>query len=124
MVENYSVDQIDFVMVNAFTDRIYMGTRSGLIQCIHETHREFPMLHVDEAVTTDDAAEGDNNDNPMNPVNPMPQAPVAPPAANPFGGGVKPPAANPFGGGVKPPAANPFGGGAAKPPAANNNPFK
>ncbi|MCS5630156.1 MAG: hypothetical protein NZ744_04950, partial [Pirellulaceae bacterium] len=104
--------KIDFVMVNAFTDRIYMGTRSGLIQCIHETHREFPMLHVDEVVTTDDAAEGDNNDNPMNPVNPMPQAPVAPPAANPFGGG------------VKPPAANPFGGGAAKPPAANNNPFK
>jgi len=116
--------KIDFVMVNAFTDRIYMGTRSGLIQCIHETHREFPMLHVDEVATTDDADEGDNNANPMNPANPMPQAPVVPPAVNPFGGGAKPPAANPFGGGAKPPAANPFGGGAAKPPAANNNPFK
>ena len=114
--------KIDFVMVNAFTDRIYMGTRSGLIQCIHETHREFPMLHVDEVVT-DDVDDNDNNANPMNPANPMP--PVAPPVANPFGGGAKPPAANPFGGGAKPPAANPFGGGGgAKPPAANNNPFK
>ena len=91
--------KIDFVMVNALTDRIYMGTRSGLIQCIHETHREFPMLHVDEVVTTDEAEEGDKNADPMNPANPMP--PVAPPKVNPFGvGGAKsPPAAaddNPF----------------------------
>jgi outer membrane protein assembly factor BamB len=80
---NLAAGKIDFVMVNAFTDRIYMGTRSGLIQCIHETHRKFPMLHVDEIVPTDDDDEGNDEDaNPMDSDKPQP-APTLP-AANPF----------------------------------------
>ena len=117
--------KVDFVMVNSLTDRVYMGTRDGLIQCVHETHRPFPLLHVDEIVEEEPAEEG--NEDPLNPANPMPQNPGNVPAANPFGnGGANPPAANPFGnGGVKPPAANPFGNGGVKPPAGGNkNPFQ
>jgi hypothetical protein len=61
-----------------------MGTRSGLIQCIHETHREFPLLHVDEVATTDDADEGDNNVDPKNLPDPMRAQPEAPPKTTPF----------------------------------------
>ena len=76
--------KIDFVMVNAFTDRIYMGTRRGLIQCIHEIHHKFPMLHIDEVSTTDDADEGDKNVNPMNSTDPRPAQQEAPPITDPF----------------------------------------
>ena len=127
-----SAGKIDFVVSNPLTDRIYMGTRTGLIQCVREIHQKYPLLHVDEtavAIATDE--EEVNNqpmgDDPMAPAaNPMPPAV---PANNPFGGN-KPPANNPFapgnnGGGNKPPANNPFApgnnGGGNNPPA--NNPF-
>ncbi|MBT6723015.1 MAG: hypothetical protein HOB20_07280, partial [Planctomycetaceae bacterium] len=125
--------KIDFVVSNPLTDRIYMGTRKGLIQCVREIHQKYPLLHVDEtalAVTEDqqeDANPAQPNNEPMPPAgNPMP--PTVP-ANNPFGGN-KPPANNPFapgnnGGANKPPANNPFApGNNAGGNAAPKNPFQ
>ena len=130
--ETVAAGKVDFVVSNPFTDRIYMGTRKGLIQCVREIHQKYPLLHVDETALAvaedkqDDANAAQPNNEPMPPAgNPMP--PTVP-ANNPFGGN-KPPANNPFApgnnGGNAPPANNPFApgnkGGANSPPA--NNPF-
>ena len=129
-----SAGKIDFVVSNPLTDRIYMGTRNGLIQCVHEIHQEYPLLHIDETAlaVVEDEMDDANQPMPNQPMapgaQPMPNPPAVP-AKNPFGGN-KPPANNPFapgnnGGGNNPPANNPFApgnnGGANNPPA--NNPF-
>ncbi len=124
--------KIDYVVSNPLTDRIYMGTRSGLIQCIRETHQVYPLLHVDETAVAiaDDQQQDANNADPDDPMPPAAQ-PMPPqvPANNPFQQNNKPPANNnPFApgnnGGNPPPAKNPFApgnnGGNAKPA---NNPF-
>ncbi|MBA62006.1 MAG: hypothetical protein CMJ76_06530 [Planctomycetaceae bacterium] len=123
--------KVDFVVSNPLTDRIYMGTRKGLIQCVREINQNYPLLHVDEtalAVAEDQQEEANAQpaNDPMAPAS-KPEPPAVP-ANNPFGGN-KPPANNPFApgnnGGNAPPANNPFApgndGGAKNPPA--NNPF-
>ena len=129
-----SAGKIDFVVSNPLTDRIYMGTRNGLIQCVREIHQKYPLLHIDETAlaVVEDEMDDANQPMPNQPMapgaQPMPNPPAVP-ANNPFGGN-KPPANNPFapgnnGGGNNPPANNPFApgnnGGANNPPA--NNPF-
>ena len=125
--------KVDFVVSNPLTDRIYMGTRTGLLQCVREIHQKYPLLHIDETAlaVAEDEQEDQNVDKPANgPVAPVgnPMPPVVPPN-NPFGGN-KPPANNPFapgnnGGANNPPANNQFapgnnGGGNAPP----KNPFQ
>ena len=132
-VKAVAAGKVDFVVSNPLTDRIYMGTRTGLIQCVREIHQTYPLLHIDEtALAVAEDEEEDQNagqpaNDPMAPAgNPMPPAV---PGNNPFGGN-KPPANNPFapgnnGGANNPPANNPFapannGGGNAPP----KNPFQ
>ena len=132
-VKTVPAGKVDFVVSNPLTDRIYMGTRTGLIQCVREIHQTYPLLHIDEtALAIAEDGEEDQNagqpaNDPMAPAgNPMPPAV---PGNNPFGGN-KPPANNPFapgnnGGANNPPANNPFapannGGGNAPP----KNPFQ
>ena len=102
------VDDMDLVLVNRLTDRIFIGTRRGLIQCVHEEANRWPVIH----------AGGEMEAAPKKPDAKQPPAgPKQPPAQ------AKPKTDNPFGA----PDDNPFGapGGGAKPPAKkpDDNPF-
>lgn len=145
-VGTFETGQQDIQFVNLQTDRMFLGTTTGVLQCLHETQLPFPLLHQALAEATkqkprDDIKMGGINDPAAKPA--QPAQPAAPAGADPFGGGAaQPPAGgaadpDPFGGGA---AADPFGAGggaagAAKPPAAGaaqpdpfggaaNDPFK
>lgn len=115
---------------NAQTDRIIMWTATGVIQCLHETELQWPLVHLNLAEAEQrrrpeikqEGLEGTQAKPAAKPA-----APAAPAGgADPFGGGAPPAAggADPFGAAPKPPAggqggADPFGaGGAAPKPAA------
>ncbi len=106
-------------IVNEMTDRIYLCTNSGLLECLREIGRPRPMFHGDfleEVVATpDDKAEEADK-----------QSDTEMEAENPFGGVTQPAETNPFGGSTKPADDNnPFGGsgGGDKPKADDSNPF-
>lgn len=95
---------LDLKLLNVETDRLYLGTTTGLIQCLHETQLELPVVHrareakqttkrVRPSATTTPATKPEDGD-----------------GKSPFGGGRDPfgGGADPFGGG-----ADPFGGGSA-----------
>jgi outer membrane protein assembly factor BamB len=88
-----STEVLDLRMVNHQTDRLFIGTRAGIVQCLREVQAEWPVVHaggLEEAAEDEEAGARPK---------PMPAAaPAAAPAADPFGGG---------GGG----GADPFGGG-------------
>jgi len=111
------IESLDFLFTNDQTDRIFIGTRKGLIQCLHEPGNVWPMIHagVGEAKKEE---EEDAKPGAKKPT--TPEAPATTPEANPFGGD------NPFGGGGAAGGAaggaDPFGGGAT-PPAAGADPF-
>ncbi len=95
----------DIEVLNHQTDRLFLATSSGLIQCFHEQHLEYPIIH-----------QGPGTEAPAAQPQPQPAAPAAAPPmgepadANPFGG-----APDPFGGEAAPAPADPFGGGGAAP---------
>jgi outer membrane protein assembly factor BamB len=92
---------LDLKLLNAQTDRIYLGTKKGLIQCLHETSLDLPIVHqAEEARQKPKRAKSDKAVKPDDGVKP------AGGGKDPFGGGGK----DPFGGG----GADPFGGGAPK----------
>ena len=130
------MQSVDFTFLNPMTDRMYVGTKDGLLQCVRELNQTFPVVHtkasetaVADAAAADDANAADDQpeENPFAPKPaPMPNAGNANPFGQPAnnGGGN----ANPFG----QPANNNNGGGNANPfapkPAAGNgggnaNPF-
>jgi len=126
-IATLGTESLDFIFTNTLTDRIYIGDRSGTIQCLRESTADFPLIHSGEAEKPKQIEQVA--------VEPMGgDKPGAEPAGgeNPFGpaaGGAAP--VNPFGGGAAAPE-NPFGpaagGGApATPapttPAAPDNPF-
>jgi len=99
---------LNLKFINVQTDRILLGTRTGLVQCIRERELVYPVAHQQY----EGAAPPAN----------MPQkaapAPAADkPATDPF---AEPGGADPFGGDAAPapkpmPEADPFGGDAADP---------
>jgi hypothetical protein len=118
---------LDVYYPNLQTDRILLGTKSGVIQCLRERDLQWPMLHVsleeeEEPTRPEIKQEG------LQPADPQPKPDPGQPAGgtnpfgNPFGGGATPPAGNnPFGGGGN---TNPFGGGAGGAGAGGGtNPF-
>ncbi|MEX2558310.1 MAG: PQQ-binding-like beta-propeller repeat protein, partial [Pirellulales bacterium] len=53
---------LDMKLVNDQTDRIYLGTRTGLIQCLHEVQLSEPVIHrarPPAPVAPDEPAEGE-----------------------------------------------------------------
>jgi hypothetical protein len=116
---------LDVTLMNLQTDRLYIGTSTGLLQCIHESQLDWPLIHVN----TLELIEPQPADVMAPEAQPQQQQPNAP--ANPFG---EP--ANPFGGGANPfetpkkdgeapktdDARDPFGGGGNK--TGEDNPFK
>ena len=134
------MQSVDFTFLNAMTDRMYIGTKDGLLQCVRELNQIFPVVHTkasesavaDAAAADVNAADDQPKENPFAPKPaPMPNAgnanPFGKPANNNGGGN-----ANPFG----PPAngggnaggnnANPFGqpaNGGGNAGGNNANPF-
>ncbi len=54
-------EPITLVCANTQSDRLYVGSKSGYIQCIREVGNEFPFYHTSDAGKKDqDAAEKDN----------------------------------------------------------------
>jgi len=112
---------LDLKVVNWQTDRLYVGTKSGVIQCLHETQLDKPLFHVNVEIVKQAPAEeikdkgkGEMDDaKPMDPDNPFGGGGGD---DNPFGGGKK--ADDPFGGG----GGNPFGGGGGD-GKMDDNPF-
>lgn len=123
-------NQLDVFYSNTLTDRILVGTTTGVVQCLHEVELQWPLVHVNLA----EAVQQQRPEIKQEGLEPKAK-PAAKPAApgekgDPFGaGGAPKPAADPadpFGGGAAPkPAADPadpFGGGGAKPKAGNAKP--
>jgi len=100
LIGSLATETLDLTFVNQQTDRIIIGTRGGVVQCLREIQQKWPLIRVDMA---EKEAE----------VKPRPKKPkaVAQPADKPAGG-------DPFGAG---PAKdeNPFG----TPPAKDDDPF-
>ena len=115
------MQSVDFTFLNTMTDRMYIGTKDGLLQCVRELNQTFPVVHTkaSESAVADAAAADANavDDQPKeDPFAPKPAPMPNAGNANPFGK----PANNNNGGGN----ANPF---APKPAAGNGggnaNPF-
>lgn len=90
---------LDLKILNSQTDRLYLGSKTGLIQCLHETALSLPIVH--QAEENQQKPKRAKPDEDRKPAAKKP----ADGGADPFGGG-----ADPFGGGK-----DPFGGGGADP---------
>jgi hypothetical protein len=98
---------LDMRFVNAETDRIIVGTSTGLIQCLHETGLKYPIVHTGQVVDEQDKPKvvqkglkpGEEGADPMPPAE-----------ADPFGG-------------PKKVEDDPFGGGKPAAPKATDDPF-
>lgn len=97
IMNRVAVGQIDLVLNNYQNDRLYLASKSGVLQCLREIKSERPYYHGDEPVEKPmedmDKRESDSDA----------QKPMA--NENPFGGSDG--GANPFGGSSD---ENPFGG--------------
>jgi outer membrane protein assembly factor BamB len=126
-----AVGSLDLVVLNNKTDRMYVGSKSGLLQCLREPKQEYPLIHagVSERITQgmlndeeDPAAEPAGKKPPVvkPPAGNNPFAPKNDPGDNPFAPGAKPkpdPKDDPFG------ADNPFAPGAKPKPDPKDDPF-
>lgn len=119
-IASMGADLLDIFYTNIQTDRIFLGNKTGVIQCLRETQMEWPLVHGGLAETKVKERPEIIQEGPDAGVGkPAPKQPATPfggGGANPFGGAGG--GANPFGGGAgAKPKPNPFGGG-------NNDPFK
>jgi hypothetical protein len=111
-VGELSTELLDLKLVNYQTDRIFLGTTSGVIQCLREVQAEWPLIRgggleedPDAAKKKEAAAEA--------PEEAMDaEAPVVPADDDPFGTGGATSDDDPFGTGsdTSSDTSNPFGG--------------
>ncbi len=80
----------DFVFTNSVTDRIYIGSRNGLVQCLHERGADWPTIHSPEPSPQSAPGSADDAKKPAGEATEAPE--------DPFGGAKAAPAAeeNPF----------------------------
>jgi outer membrane protein assembly factor BamB len=115
---------LDVFYPNYQTDRIIVGTKTGILQCLHEIDQPLPLVHL--AIAEEQLAP----ERPEIQQETLPEAkpkpgPKQPAAGDPFGGGAGDPfgggagaggagggGVDPFGGGAGGGGADPFGGGA------------
>ncbi len=141
-IASMNAGNLDVFYPNHQSDRIIVGTRTGILQSLHEIGREIPALHVDLAERRPETPHPDarQEEDPQTPTKPSPKPPADDrdpfdDATDPFGGAADPfdDAADPFGGAADPfgggqgQAADPFGGGAggaADPFGGGDDPFR
>ena len=124
---------LDIFYPNMQTDRIFVGTKTGMIQCLRETQRQWPLMHV----SLEEEAEPDRPEIVQEGLDAgQPAAQPKQPKMDPFGSGAGG-NLDPFGGGGGGAGAggagggnvDPFGGGGAGGGAAggasggNTDPF-
>jgi outer membrane protein assembly factor BamB len=78
------IGNIDLLYTNVSHDRIFLGTTTGVIQCLRESNRNFPWVHLGMKVKKKFAQilNEPQNANPND--EPMPEMKEDAPAANPF----------------------------------------
>ncbi len=114
-------------LVNDQTDRLYLFSEGGLIQCLHEIGVDQPVRYQEQAASAAESEEGPEAVPPADepPTEPAPAQPAAPADENPFAGSA--PAggdANPFGAfGSSTAPAEPTPPQPAAAPPAEENPF-
>jgi hypothetical protein len=47
LVASVDTAELDLQVVNPQTDRIYLGTHDGTLQCLHEINARWPEVHLD-----------------------------------------------------------------------------
>jgi len=123
-----SAEALDLRVLNHQTDRIFLGSRHGVIQCLREVQQEWPHIHSG-VLEEKQAKEPRKKPAGTQPAGAAGEA--TPPEGgdeDPFGGGDSPPAGDPddpFGGGGD---DDPFGGGGDDDPfggdgGAGDDPF-
>ncbi|MEQ8790996.1 MAG: PQQ-binding-like beta-propeller repeat protein [Pirellulaceae bacterium] len=127
-IASLPTEQLDFLITNHATDRIYVGTKSGLLQCLHEPQLARPLVYSgpgQESTETKQVKVGPDGDD----AGGLGTTPAA--SDDPFGTGgstttTPSTSSDPFGtGGSSPPASDdPFGtGGGGSTPPASDDPF-
>lgn len=134
-LDSLPVEHLPIKPINSQTDRIYLASDTGLVQCLHEIELGEPIRHnlppekgqgpqIIQQPLVGPAPGAQPGAGQPGAGQPAAQPPGA--GANPFGGAGADPfggaGGNPFGGAAPPPdqggaggAADPFGGGAADP---------
>lgn len=105
-----NVQRLPIRLVNDQTDRLYLATADGLIQCLHEIELAEPLGHKvvgKSAAGQEQPAEGESQAQPASPAPAGAENPFAPVGEQP---GQAPPAGQPGGAGENPveAAPNPF----------------
>lgn len=115
-IDTIPIENLDLAVTNTMTDRIYIGTRTGTIQCLHEPHLEVPQVHRISSEGLEGAAEvvQEGLDEAGDVEQPAGDDPFAGAGGEPFGG------ADPFGGIGDGAGDDPFGGDAG---GGDDNPF-
>ena len=106
-------------LMNMQTDRIYLASETGLIQCLHEIEQVEPLDYLQPLEPVAPAAE---QKKPAAQPSVQPAQPAVQPARPADAAPAKP--ENPFGTKKTPAADDPFGGGASDPFKDGGNPFK
>jgi outer membrane protein assembly factor BamB len=119
----------DLAYVNKQTDRLLLGTSTGLIQCLREQSQHYPLLHIPLAKPEQEAPKrkkapaakkpAAGQEDTGDPFSAPGAAPTADPFSAPAGGA---PTSDPFGAPGAAPAGDPFGTGAPATPAAPASP--
>ena len=116
MVGSTDLRGYSFFETNHATDRIILGTQTGMLQVLRASELEYPQIHVKmvRPATREEESAAEEK-----PPAERPRPAAANPFADPFGGPAagETPAADPFGG--PPASADPFGA----PPEEDANPF-
>ncbi len=87
----FHTEELDLTFTNIYTDRIFIGTKRGLLQCVHEIANEWPVMHWggEETAESEQAAQGDKAakpaEQPKEPADPF----AAPADEDPFGAPMK-----------------------------------
>jgi outer membrane protein assembly factor BamB len=100
---------LDLDFINWRTDRLYLGTKFGVIQCLHDVEQEWPLVHV--------AGEAMEEEGPPEVQRGVDEVAADAPddGGDPFGAAAE---EDPFGGAAE---EDPFGGGGGG--AADDDPF-
>jgi outer membrane protein assembly factor BamB len=97
---SFEAVDLDIKFLNVLSDRIFLGTSNGIIQCLHELGQRYPLVHAGAVVEgkgkpqtvqkgLDEPEEG-TGDKPATPAEPdpfeaKPKPEKKPPADDPFG---------------------------------------
>jgi outer membrane protein assembly factor BamB len=106
-IGSLAAQSLDVRFMNKQTDRIFLGSHSGVIQCLHEVSQEWPLLHINlaEEDTPEPRRQSQSTPTAAPEDRPADTDPFGGGGADPFGGGG---GTDPFGGDAE---ADPFGGG-------------